>query len=426
MALLQIALDFVDLDRAMRIAKEVEKYVDIIEVGTPLIKSEGMNAVRAMKKAFPDKPIVADMKTMDVGALEVEMAAKAGANIVTVMGVSDESTLKEAVEAGRRYGAQIMVDIMNVDEPGEAIEKFEKLGVTYVCAHVGIDQQMKGKKPVEMLGKIAHTKMKIAVAGGIDAGNVGEILKYRPDIVIVGSAITKAEDAEESARKIHLALKKNRSIKTERGRFGEKELEEAFRIVSSPNISDAMHRNGEIRGIIPITTGVKLVGRAVTVRTYPGDWAKPVRAIDTAKKGDVIVIDAGGCEKAVWGELATHSCLNKGVAGAVVYGCVRDVEEIRRMKFPLFAIGISPTAGEPKGMGEINVEIKIGGASIKPGDWIIGDESGVVVVPAEKALEVANRALEVYKNEGRILSEMKKKRRTLSETVHIEKWERIV
>ncbi len=83
---LQLALDLLEIDRAIRIAEEAAGYIDLIEVGTPLVKSEGMAAVRALKKAFPDHGLVADMKTKDTGAIEVEMAAKSGADIVAILG----------------------------------------------------------------------------------------------------------------------------------------------------------------------------------------------------------------------------------------------------------------------------------------------------------------------------------------------------
>src|SRR5919198_5518237 len=112
---LQVALDHMHLKRALLAAKEaVEGGADWIEAGTPLIKSEGMEAVRALRKACPGRTIVADLKTMDTGAFEVEIAAKAGADVITVMGVTDDATILEAVKAARRYGSKIMVDLMRI------------------------------------------------------------------------------------------------------------------------------------------------------------------------------------------------------------------------------------------------------------------------------------------------------------------------
>ena len=106
---LQVALDFENLPRALQAAKEaVEGGADWVEAGTPLLKSEGLDAVRALKKAFPGHRIVADMKVMDTGAFEVEIAAKAGADLVTVLGASDDETIADAVRGGEKYGAEVV------------------------------------------------------------------------------------------------------------------------------------------------------------------------------------------------------------------------------------------------------------------------------------------------------------------------------
>ena len=165
------------------------------------------------------------------------------------------------------------------------------------------------------------------------------------------------------------------------------------------------------------------MGKAVTVQTFEGDWAKPVEATDVAKEGEVIVVYAGSKDVAPWGELASWSCKQKGIAGLVIDGAVRDVDEIRRIRFPVFAKCIVPNAGEPKGFGEINTEITCGGEAVKPGDWIIGDDNGMVVVPKERAYEIARRAKEVWKNEERVREEIKRGK-TLSQVLDLYMWEK--
>ena len=167
-----------------------------------------------------------------------------------------------------------------------------------------------------------------------------------------------------------------------------------------------------------------MVGRALTVQTVNGDWAKSVEAIDRAKAGDVIVIDACGGEIAVWGELASCSCKVKGVVGVVVDGAVRDMDYILDMGFPCFSRYVASNAGEPKGYGGIGHEIVCGGVTVRTGDWVIGDESGVVVVPQERAVEVANRAVDVAEREERLREEIKRGG-TLSSVLKLEKWEKV-
>ena len=112
---LQVALDLLNSHRALEIAAAAHKGgADLLEAGTPLIKSEGMDILRQLKQQFPDTPLVADMKTMDTGAFETEMAAKAGADIICILAAADNSTITDAVKSARKYGVKIMADLINV------------------------------------------------------------------------------------------------------------------------------------------------------------------------------------------------------------------------------------------------------------------------------------------------------------------------
>ena len=383
-----------------------------------------MDAVREMKKALPGVRIVADMKTVDTGAMEVEMAAKAGADIVAILASSDNATIEDAMRAARKYGVEIMLDLLTVPDPVKRSRELEALGVDYICVHVGIDQQMTGRDTIDFLRDIVkEVATPVAAAGGIDALTGAEAVASGAAIVIVGGSIVRSADVTGSARKIREAIDHAQSrggAKVSR----EEEMIAIFREVSSSNISDAMHRKGAMKGILPINLGSKIVGRAVTVQTFAGDWAKPVEAIDLAGPGDVLVIYNGSNFIAPWGGLATLSCKIKGIEGAVIDGAVRDVDEIRAMNYPIFSSGITPNAGDPKGMGEINSEITCAGQAVRPGDYIVGDESGVVVIPKERAYEIARRAKEVEKTESRLYEEIRRGS-TLSQVAKLKKWEKV-
>jgi len=241
---------------------------------------------------------------------------------------------------------------------------------------------------------------------------------------VVGGAITKAEDAEAAARQIRRVMESGRAEATalfKRG--GADRLRELLSKPSVPNISDGYHHLPVLRGMIPVVPGVHMVGPAVTVRTYPGDWAKLVQAIDAAQEGDVVVIDAGGVPPALWGELATHSAVGRKLAGVVIHGAIRDTPEIRRLGFPAFARHVTAQAGEPKGFGEINVPLHIENLAIEPGDWIVGDDDGVVVLPRGKAVEIANRAMDRLEMENRVRREIARGS-TLGQVMDLYKWEK--
>jgi len=423
---LQVALDLINGSRAIQIAHEsVQGGADWIEAGTPLIKSEGLEILRTLSKEFPKKTIIADLKTMDTGALETEMASKAGADVICVMAAAADSTIEEAVSAAEKFGTKIMVDLLGIKNPIKRAKKISSLGVDYLCVHVGIDQQMTGQKPEEIVTELTrYTNIPIAAAGGINSETVVDVLNAGASIIIVGGAITKAEKVTEATSNIKQAMQEKKRIKTSLfKKYDTSELKTAFKQVSTSNISDAMHRKGAMKGIKPIhTTSKQLIGQAFTVNTLDGDWAKPVEAIEQACENQVLVINAHQGNTAIWGELATLSAKQKQLTGVVIDGAVRDIDAVKRIDFPVYCRYKVPNAGEPKGLGECNGHIICGGQLVSPGDWIIGDASGIVVVPQHKAQEIANRALDVKEHENRIREEIKRGK-SLSEVIYLKKWE---
>jgi len=412
MANLQLALDFVNLAQALRAAREAVAGGDVwLEAGTPLIKSEGLDAVRTLRQEFPAATIVADMKVMDAGRTEVECAAKAGANVVHVLGVASDSTIEDSVAAARRYDARICVDLLGLPTAEAMIaraQQAQSMGAAHVCIHTPIDMQMRGEVPFELLAAVAsQVDIPVAVAGGINSETAPEAVKAGASIVIVGGAITKAPDATAATAAILQAMATGQAVATTMfKRGGADQIAEVLQKCSAADVTEALHNTGHLEGIRPIVQGVKMVGRALTVWTYPGDWAKPVQAIDQAAPGTVLVVDAGNRSPAIWGEKATMSCIQRKLSGIVISGAIRDVANIRQMQFPAFASHICPSAGEPKGRGMIDVAIEIAGQQIRTGDWIIGDDDGVVVIPQEKAIEVANRSQSVVERENREMAEI--------------------
>ncbi len=422
---LQVALDFVNLAQAMRAAEEaVAGGATWVEAGTPLIKSEGMVAVRALRQRFPDLTVVADLKIMDAGRTEVEVAAKAGADVVTVLGAASDETISECVEAGQSYDALVQVDLIGCDDQPTRARLAQELGAAIVGIHTAIDEQMVGASPMDVIGAVREVvQIRLAVAGGINSETAPEAIKAGADIVIVGGAIIKAPDATEAARRIVEAIRSGEAIETELfKRGGEEQLREIFERCSAANISDAMHRRGLVPGIFPVRPGLKAVGPALTVWTYPGDWAKPVEAIDQADEGAVLMIDVRGESPAVWGEEATKSCVSRNLGGVVIHGAMRDTREIGELGFPAFCALRTPSAGEPKGMGMIGVPLKIGETTIRTGDWIIADDDGVIAVPHEQAVAIANRAQSVFEREQREKGEIEAGR-TLGEIAELRRWE---
>ena len=196
---LQIALDDVTLEGALELVKKVRDYIDIIEIGTPFVYEYGMQAVRTMKEHFPDKEILADMKIMDAGYY---------ADYITVLGVTDNLTIQGCKEAAEKYGKEIVVDMICVENMKERIAKLEEIGVHGLAVHTGTDQQAIGRTPLDDLKVMsaAAKKAKISVAGGIHADTVKDYIEYHPDVLIVGGGICHAEDPAAAAKEIYMQL----------------------------------------------------------------------------------------------------------------------------------------------------------------------------------------------------------------------------
>jgi 3-hexulose-6-phosphate synthase len=181
--------------------------------------------------------------------------------------------------------------------------------------------------------------------------------------------------------------------------------------ISTSQISDALNsiigKSGVISGVKPLFD-MKIMGMVVTVDTMADDWGTSVNAIDIAQKGEVLVIRAEGADQAIWGELTSKTSQEKGILGTVIYGAVRDVCAIKKLKYPVFSKNVVPNAGSPKAEGAINVPITCGDITINPQDIIIGDECGVVVIPKEHLKEVINETLNIKKKEQNIISKIEK------------------
>jgi len=191
----------------------------------------------------------------------------------------------------------------------------------------------------------------------------------------------------------------------------EPELVELFRDLPVANIDDCMERTAAVdSAIIPLGKG-QLLGTAFTVRVAQGDNLMLHAAMDLAKPGDVILIDAGGfTERAIFGELMATYCKSRGVRGIVCDGAVRDAESLAAMEeFPVYAKAVTPNGPYKNGPGEINVPVVIGGKVVCPGDIVVGDSDGVLFIHPEDAVRLAEATREVGRKEAAIMQNIQEK-----------------
>jgi 3-hexulose-6-phosphate synthase len=204
---LQVAMDVLTTDAALELAGKVAPHVDIIELGTPLIKAEGLRAVTAIKSAHPDKIVFADLKTMDAGELEADEAFKAGADLVTVLGVAGDSTIAGAVKAAQAHGKGVVVDLIGVSDKVTRAREVTALGAQFVEMHAGLDEQAEEGFTFETLLDDGKTSgVAFSVAGGVKVSTIAAVQASGADVAVAGGAIYSAEDPAAAAAELRAAI----------------------------------------------------------------------------------------------------------------------------------------------------------------------------------------------------------------------------
>ena len=206
--IVQISLDLTNIPEAVSTAAvALEAGVDWLEVGTPLIISDGMGAVKALRARHPDVPIVADLKTMDGGWLETELMAKAGATHVVVMGVAHQETIELVVQAGKDLGVKIMGDNMAMPDPVAGARMLEDMGCDYIIHHIGYDfrtlrskRGMRTPSPLDRLKDVVDAVgIPVQAVGGLRIDQAIETPTYGAPLVVIGAPLAIDADAFKTA-----------------------------------------------------------------------------------------------------------------------------------------------------------------------------------------------------------------------------------
>ena len=204
MAQTQMALDSLDFDGTVALATKVAPHVDILEIGTPCIKHNGIKLLEVLRAKFPNNKILVDLKTMDAGFYEAEPFYKAGADICTVLGTADIGTIKGVIDVANKYGKKAQVDLINVADKKTRTIEVAKLGAHIIGVHTGLDQQAAGQTPFNDLAMVAGLGLgvDISVAGGVKAATTQQVKDAGATIIVAGAAIYGATDPAAAAAEI--------------------------------------------------------------------------------------------------------------------------------------------------------------------------------------------------------------------------------
>jgi 3-hexulose-6-phosphate synthase/6-phospho-3-hexuloisomerase len=201
--IIQISLDVTSVDEALALARgAVKAGVDWLEAGTPLILAEGLHGVRALRREFPNTPIVADLKTMDGAGLEGEMMFQAGANMTVVMGQAHDASIIEQVKMARRYGSQVMCDVMLCPDKPLRARQAQAMGVDYIIVHTGFDERnmIHGLSPLDDLpGVLAAVTIPVQAVGGLSVEQAIQTLEMGAEIVVFGAPLVISGTAFKAA-----------------------------------------------------------------------------------------------------------------------------------------------------------------------------------------------------------------------------------
>jgi 3-hexulose-6-phosphate synthase len=206
--IVQISLDVLDIDEAVSTAEmAIRAGVDWLEAGTPLILAHGMAGVRALRDRWPDRPIVADLKTMDGGYLEAEVMAKAGATHVVVMARAHEATIHEVVRAGHDFGLKVMGDNLGCPNMIDGAKFLEDHGCDFVIHHIGYDERGAYKKrgerlpsPLDELRAVVDAvSVPVQAVGGLSIEQAVQSPQYGAPLVVLGAPLTIDADAFKAA-----------------------------------------------------------------------------------------------------------------------------------------------------------------------------------------------------------------------------------
>ncbi len=200
---IQLALDRLTKEECFRLVNETINYIDLVEIGTGVIKEYGMCIIKEMKEKYHQLPLLADMKTCDAGKNEAIQAFRSGADIMTVMAFSANQTIVDAVTIARKYDKRIGIDLLGI-QTSDRVEELVSLGCDLFCLHIGKDTQKHEELDVKSLIHLVDRfdAIEVAIAGGINAEIVKELQHFPIDILVIGSAITSSENPRLASKEL--------------------------------------------------------------------------------------------------------------------------------------------------------------------------------------------------------------------------------
>lgn len=403
---LQVIVNFLHLENALFCAEQaVLGGADALEIGNTLIKNAGLHCLRICRDKFPDTPIIADLKLLVARTAEIQKTAEAGVRAVTVYGAILLPEWEKCVQLVHAAGMQAFLDFR--DMAPSLIR--QQLSLLPLADMVLLDLQA-GDDMAYLLQEIAYRHGKpLAVSGARPADNLGELFSLGAERVVCEYREGETQDvrtAVQGLRQNLAQIQPAAAASVSPHVYSEEQLLQKLSLTSPAHVGAVcQERPVFLERVFPLLRFTKVFGRAATIKVWGG--IKPVLDfLLEIPSGSIVVVDGSGDASPIWNGLATVLASKRSLAGAVVYGTVTEIQHVRAKNFPCYAAALTALPVRTNDMCQKNVPLQLGSVTVNPDDWLIGDDSGLVCIPAAQVFTITQRAVQLSQQQEQILREI--------------------
>lgn len=403
---LSVSLEFLHLENALFCAEQsVSAGVEILEIGSTLLKSTGLTSIKVLRERFPNVTLVADMKVQNNIASEIKAIVDAGANSITISGSASPDVWKESIDIASEYNVEIILDFRDIVQPQEYITENipEKINI------VMFSLKQNGNIAFSLLQKATSSlTIPVAVRDVQEEDDIAEAISLGASIISVSFCDAKEKNIQEAVKKIQKILSDTKKTFPEDPvSLHEEQLFELLDQVAPSDFCEVIESPCFLDEIFPIQKYTKIIGKVATLKTWPGSELAVLEFLLTLQPKTILVIDAGGRGAAVWGQMATEIAIKKGLTAVVINGSIKEVNKIREKSFPCYTTSMSSKMEKKQSMAiDEHCTLKIGEVFISSGDWLIGNDTGIVCISQNNVFLNANKALKRYKDRMRIIRDV--------------------
>jgi 3-hexulose-6-phosphate synthase/6-phospho-3-hexuloisomerase len=404
---LQVSLDFLHLENALFCAEQsIAGGAELLEVGNCLIKNAGLQCIRILKEKFPPIPLVADLKMLTPETQEMKASADAGANGITISGAISESNWGKCLAQAQERNLKVFLDFRDI--PVSVMKLQLPLVASTDCVVLNLAQE---SDVFGILQEIAFRYAKpIAATGITDLANLQEAMSLGLGTGIVQYQEEDTQNFKEATHRIHEAFLQIQQAAASQGsprEYSEQVLRRKLNEVMPSDICE-VYRDKPLflDKVYPLHRFTKVFGQAATIKMLGGGLPAMLDFLQEVPPKSIVVVDSGGEATPVWNTLTTVVAIKRNLAGVVLYGAITEVNLVRAKGFPCYVNSLTPLPTRESQGCLKNIPLQLGNVWVRPGDWILGDDCGVLCIPAEKIFTVTERALQLAKHKAQLLREI--------------------